>query len=92
MGWRSSMGAASIRIPDDILESLRMPPDEVEDELKKDLAVALYARRALSFGEARRLANLSHRDFRELLAKRKIVRHYDERDLEEDLAHVEGDL
>lgn len=85
------MGTASIRIPEDILASLRMPPDEIETELKKDLAVALYDRRALSFGEARNLADLTHRGFRDLLAKRKVARHYDERDLEEDIAHVEGD-
>lgn len=85
------MGAASIRIPDDFLQSLRLPAEEAEKELKKDLAVALYARRGLSFGEARRLAGLTHREFRDLLGKRKVARHYDERDLEEDLVHAEGD-
>jgi predicted HTH domain antitoxin len=44
----------SLTIPDDILRSLDMS----EQEMLLELAVALYAARKISFGQARRLAGL----------------------------------
>jgi predicted HTH domain antitoxin len=78
----------TLEIPDEVLHSLKLPPGEVEDELRKELALALYARGVLSGGKARRLANLSRRDFEELLGTRRITRHYGEEDLAEDLAYA----
>lgn len=79
-----------ISLPEDIVRSVRIPPDEIEDELRKELAVALYARQALSFGKARKLANLNHWQFLELLAKHKIETSYGEAELDEDIAYADG--
>jgi predicted HTH domain antitoxin len=57
--------------------------------MKQELAVSLYARGVLSFGKARALADLSKRQFQELLGKREIPRHYTETDLVEDLEYAE---
>ncbi|MFC7028125.1 UPF0175 family protein [Halomicroarcula sp. GCM10025710] len=56
--------------------------------MKRELAVSLYARDILSFGKARTLAEMSKREFQELLGEREIARHYDERELEEDLDYA----
>lgn len=44
--------ALTIEIPDEAVRALRMPPTEVEAELKKELALALFSRGALSLGKA----------------------------------------
>ena len=68
-------------IPQDILDSARLNVDD----MKLELAVALYAQRRLSVGKARELAELSLWEFRQILASRKIAPHYDTEDLNEDL-------
>jgi predicted HTH domain antitoxin len=54
------------------------------DELLKDLAVALYARDALSFSKACELSKLDRVEFGRLLALREVPRHYGEEELERD--------
>ncbi|MFQ6089880.1 MAG: UPF0175 family protein [Candidatus Bipolaricaulia bacterium] len=68
-----------------------MPPRDVEDELRKELALALYERRALSLGKARQLVGMTRWQFEELLGQRKVTRHYTEEDLAEDLTYAQGD-
>ena len=46
----------------------------------------LYAQGRLSIGKARELAGMAHWEFRQLLASRRIAPHYDEADLDEDVA------
>ena len=38
----------TLEIPGDVVETLRFPPDEVEWELRKELALARYQRGVLS--------------------------------------------
>ncbi len=71
-----------IEIPQDILDSARF----TVSDLKAEIAVHLYAQGRLSIGKARELADLSLWEFRQLLAARHIAPHYDEGDLEEDIA------
>jgi predicted HTH domain antitoxin len=71
-----------LEIPRDVLDSARL---SVAD-LKIELAVSLYAQRRLSVGKARELAGLSLWEFRQLLAARHIPVHYDETDLNDDVA------
>lgn len=78
----------TLEIPEDVLENVKLPPDEVEQELRQELALALYARGILTSGAARRLAQMKRWDFEELLGQRKIPRHYEEDDLDEDLAYA----
>lgn len=79
-----------IEIPEDILSSLRIPREEVDREVRTDLAVALYQRGALSLGKARKLAGMEKWRFIEVLGRRKIPRHYTERELREDVEFARG--
>ena len=76
------MGAYTIEVPQDILDSARL----TVPELKIEMAVYLYAQRRLSIGKGRELANMSLWEFRQLLASRRISPHYDESDLQEDVS------
>jgi len=80
---------ATIEIDDDVYEALQLPEGERSPAMKRELAVSLYARDVLSFGKARALADLSKREFQELLGEREITRHYSEQELEEDLDYAE---
>ncbi len=57
--------------------------------MKLKLALALYQRGILAMGPARRLAGISKREFIEEMGKRKIVRHYTEEELKEDVAFAQ---
>jgi predicted HTH domain antitoxin len=83
---------SSIAIPQDILNSMRIPRSEREEVLKRELAFALYQRGILAMGPARRLAGSSKREFLEELGKRKIERHYTTEEFEEDLSFAKGGL
>jgi predicted HTH domain antitoxin len=71
-----------LEMPRDVLDSARL----TVSELKVEMAVYLYAQGRLSVGKARELAGMSLWEFRQLLASRRISPHYDEIDLEEDVA------
>lgn len=79
-----------IVIPDEVLISLKLPRKEVERELKLELALILYSKGALSLGKAAKLSGVTKREFLEELARRKIPRHYTERELKEDLKFARG--
>ncbi|WP_436900516.1 UPF0175 family protein [Halovenus halobia] len=79
---------ATIEIDDDVYEALQLPEGERSPAMKRELAVSLYARDILSFGKARTLAEMSKREFQELLGEREIARHYGERELEDDLDYA----
>jgi predicted HTH domain antitoxin len=71
-----------LEIPQDILDSARL----TILELKVEIAIYLYAQRRLSIGKACELAEKQLWEFRQLLASRRIPPHYDEVDLDEDMA------
>ena len=78
------MHATTIEIPRDILDSAHLTPLE----LRQELALSLYAGGRLSLGKARELADLSLWEFRQLLGARKIGPHFDQQDLQEDIASL----
>ncbi len=80
----------TIEIAQDILDSARL----TIPELKREMAVSLYAQGRLSFGKARELADMSHWEFRQILAVRRIPPHYEVAELEEDVQalHMAGRL
>jgi predicted HTH domain antitoxin len=77
---------AQFNIPQDIFDSARLSVDEV----KLELALALYARRRFGLGKTRELAGLSMWEFRQILASRKIPPHYDTDDLFYDMVTLRG--
>lgn len=78
----------TLEIPDDIVQAIRLPPADQEHQLLVELAVTLYARRLLSFGKARELAQMSKYEFGILLGQRDIPRHYEAEDLDDDLCYA----
>lgn len=80
-----------LEIPTSVAEAMRLPPDDRPIQLRRELAVALYARGILSFGKARELASMDVYEFGSLLGERQIPRHYDDDDLREDIAYARGE-
>lgn len=80
----------TLEVPREVLEAIKLPPAEVEAELRQELAVALYRRGALSLGKARLLARMNFWDFTELLGRRGVPRHYDDDDLTVDIEYALG--
>lgn len=70
-----------LHLPDEII----LPLNLSEDELRLELAIALYAAKKISFGKARKLANTDWYTFRQVLNERNIPAHYDLEDFEQDL-------
>jgi predicted HTH domain antitoxin len=77
-----------LHIPAEIAAATRLPPDQIQQELCRELALALYRRRLLSVSKACALAAVSRWEFEELLGQREAVRHYTQPDLEEDLRYA----
>jgi predicted HTH domain antitoxin len=75
----------SIEIPEDVIAHLRLPPRNLKQELKKELAVHLYAEGLLPEASACRLAGLTRLAFARLLGERQIPVHYTSKDLDQDL-------
>ena len=73
------------RVVIEVPEGLRVPPDELEERLRIELALRLYEKGIASLGQARKIAGVSKWDFLELLAKEGIPLHYGEEELREDL-------
>ncbi|MFQ5873488.1 MAG: UPF0175 family protein [Dehalococcoidia bacterium] len=82
------MGKLTLEVPAEVVDAVKLPPGEVEGELRKELALALYKRGVLSLGKARALAQMTRWDFEELLGQRGIARHYTRADLEEDIQYA----
>ena len=73
------------------MRSLRLPEREVEERLRCELAISLYAQEILSFGKAVELSSLSRWQFADLVARRGIARHYGTDELAEDLSYGRGE-
>jgi predicted HTH domain antitoxin len=71
--------------------SLEISPESLsqgELAIRQEIALQLYSRDIFTFGQARRLANLSVWEFQQLLAQHKIPRHYSEIELAEDIESI----
>ncbi len=73
------------RVVIEVPEGLKIPPGELEERLRIELALRLYEKGIASLGQARRIAGVSKWDFLELLAREGIPLHYGEEELKEDL-------
>lgn len=70
-----------IEIPDQVLNKLPISREEV----KLEVAVALYAKSILTLEQASKIADLDQLLFQQVLGKRKIPLHYSVKDFEDDL-------
>jgi predicted HTH domain antitoxin len=73
-----------VSIPDEVLISARLSPQE----LKRELAIALFQQERLTLGQAAQLAELGQLEFQRLLASRRISIHYGVAELEQDLQTI----
>ncbi len=74
----------SITISDDILASSGL----TEEELRHELALALFQTERLTLGQAAKLANQTQLEFQKALASRRIPIHYGPQELDEDLQTI----
>ncbi len=79
-----------IRIPDGIVEAIKIPQNRIERELIKEFSFFLYEKGFATMGVARKLSGLSKWEFMEGLPLRGIERHYTQKELEEDLRYAKG--
>jgi predicted HTH domain antitoxin len=86
------MAKLTLEVPSEVIDAVKLPPAEVEGELRKELALALYGRGVLSLGKARILAGMTRWQFEQVLSDRQIPRHYTETDLQDDLSYAHGHL
>jgi predicted HTH domain antitoxin len=77
-----------ILISDSIVQALRLPEQRIEQELRQELAIALYAQDILSFGKARELAEMDKYEFGQFLSRRGVERHYGFAELDDDLSYA----
>lgn len=74
----------TITIPDQALADANIK----SEDLRIEIAVFLYERKALSWGKARKLAGLDEMAFRRELSKRNVYVHFSIEDLEKDLKNL----
>ena len=87
---RKDKGSVSLKIPEEVLDALQLPPEEAERELRKELALDLYEQWILGFGVARRYCQLSWWEFHDLRGERQVAIQYSQKDLEADLKYARG--
>ena len=68
-------------IPEEVLQASHLTPWE----LKREIAVMLFAQDRLTLGQASELADMSQRQFLALLSSRQLPVHYDGAELDRDL-------
>ncbi len=76
----------------DLPQNIKLPSNEIEKRIKIELALTLYNKGILSFGQARKLAGLSKWEFIELLEKEGIKIVYDEEEFENDLKVIKEEF
>lgn len=80
-----------ISISDSIVQAIRLPEQRIEQELRRELAIALYSQDILSFGKARELAEMDKYEFGQLLSLRGVARHYGLAELDDDLSYARSE-
>jgi predicted HTH domain antitoxin len=82
------MQAVTLTLPGDSLIGVRIPPHELERELRFRLAAALYSDGILSGAAACRMAGVGKAEFQHLLGERGITQPLTEQDLDQDLTNL----
>lgn len=79
------MTAFMLEIPEDVLAQARIDPADMEDTLRRELAVQLCSRGLLPKAAARRLSGMDRVAFDDLLGKRGVVSELTEEEYESDV-------
>ena len=82
------MAAHLLELPEEVLRHAKIPRQQWDNVLKRELALQLYREGILSFANARRLAEMEKLDFHMLLGERQIPRQYDVEDYEQDIENL----
>jgi predicted HTH domain antitoxin len=80
----------TLDIPDEALAASPLPKVDWENEARKELALAFYARGLLSAGKATEWSGVSRMEFEQWIAERKIVRPLSVSDFDEDQAWAQS--
>lgn len=75
-----------LTISDDILDNAGISAHE----LLQEIAIYLYAKKKLSFGQAKKLSGLNVLQFQELLYNNNVPNHYGITELEEDFKSIQN--
>lgn len=75
----------TIQLPDSLLTMSGLD----EQHIKEQLALLLYKKEFLTLMQAAELAEMHFIDFQALMQKNDVFMHYDENDLEQDLANLD---
>ena len=78
------MSAFMLEIPEDVVAQARIDPAQLDDTLRRELAVQLYSRGLLPKAAARRLSGMERISFDDLLGKRRVPSELTEEDYESD--------
>jgi predicted HTH domain antitoxin len=74
--------------------TLQIPIESIEQGDKailQEIALQLYQQRAITFARTRRMLGLTVWELQKLLGENRIDRHYDEKDLEEDIETISSE-
>lgn len=83
------MQDVTLRLPGDSLVGVKIPPKELEGELRRRLAAALFPDGILSNSAACRMAGLEKTEFQYLLGEREAPQPLGHHDIELDLANFD---
>lgn len=82
------MQAVTLTLPADSLIGVRIPPHELERELRSRLAAALFSDGILAGAAACRMAGMSKAEFQHMLGERGISQPLAASDFEQDLENL----
>jgi predicted HTH domain antitoxin len=74
-----------IEFPDEFVRAVRFPENELANEARKELALAFFARGALSLGKAAELSGLRRSDFERILSERRVECPWTSAEIDRDL-------
>jgi predicted HTH domain antitoxin len=78
------MAKVVVEIPDDIVAWLKVPETEAAQRIRRETALRLYEKGIATFGQARRIAKMTHWAFHNLLGEENVARSYDTEEFEKD--------
>ena len=82
------MQDVTLTLPAESLIGVRIPPRELEAELRRRLAAALFSDGILSGASACRMADMGKAEFQFMLGERGITQPLEESDLEQEISNL----